>query len=212
MEANSPSPEAMWSVSRIAERDGVSKPTVSNHVKRLVERHGLIVHRDANGRVCAVNVVQYDTLRDRYADPSKAQAPFRGAEEPPPLPVPAGAPPPPRDLTNYDEAQRRRAWLDVEKRRLEVGEQRGLLIRADRYAEAVGRCAEEVARVVDLLPQEADALAAKLDLDDVHALRLALKGMARHLRADLAKAFEALAAETPAQDEPLTDLEQGIEA
>lgn len=211
MEANTPPPEAMWSISRIAERDGVSKPTVSIHVKRLVERHGLTVHRDGQGRVSAVNVVEYDALRDRYADPSKVQAPPRAEDGAAALPPPSAAASG-RDLTNYDEAQRRRAWLDVEKRRLEVGEQRGLLIRADRYGDAVGRCGDEMARLIDQLPQDADALAAELDLDDVHALRVALKALARRLRGELAGAFAALAAEAGTLDEPMADLETGAEA
>lgn len=202
METNSPPPEAMWSVSAIANRDRVSKPTVSNHVARLVERHNLTVTRDGRGRVSSVNVVEYDTLRERYADPSKAQAPRQDA---PAVPVPY---PPPVDNKSYDEATRRRAWLDMEKRRLEVAELRGRLIRADRYGEAVGRCGDELARIVDLLPQEADELAVKLGLDDVHAVRVALKAMARQLRTNLSKAFETLRADAPALDDPIDDLDE----
>lgn len=202
MEANSPPPEAMWSISAIADRDGVSKPTVSNHVARLVERHNLTVTRDHRNRVSSVNVVEYDALRERYADPSKAQAPQQD------VPTAPAALPPLADNKSYDEATRRRAWLDMEKRRLEVAELRGRLIRADRYGEAVGRCGDELARIVDLLPQEADDLAVKLGLDDVHAVRVALKAMARQLRTNLSKAFETLRADAPALDEAIDDLDE----
>ena len=96
----------------------------------------------------------------------------------------------------------------MEKRRLEVAELRGRLIRADRYGEAVGRCGDELARIVDLLPQEADELAVKLGLDDVHAVRVALKAMARQLRTNLSKAFETLRADAPALDDPIDDLDE----
>ena len=62
----------MWLIYRIADRDQVSEPTVSNHVKRLFERHGLNVTRDHLGRVSLVNVVQYDGLREQFGDASKA--------------------------------------------------------------------------------------------------------------------------------------------
>ncbi len=206
MGPDSPPPEAFETVASIAERDKISKQTVSEHVRRLVERHNLTVTRDSRGRVALVNVVEYDALRERYADPSKAQAPR--IDEP----APSAAPPPPADPRNYDEATRRRAWLEVEKRRLEVGELRGRLIRADRYGEAVGRCGDELARIIDLLPQEADALAVELGLDDVHAVRVALKGQARKLRTALAKAFDRLRADAPAHDEPIDDEGDAEEA
>lgn len=202
-----PSPEVMWPLSRIADRDQVSKPTVSIHVKRLVERHGLEVTRDNLGRVALVNVVQYDNLRGQFGDASKAQAPRRdddggeGADEAEaPRPAPAAA-----SKTSLEEAQRRRAWFEVEKRRLEMAELRGQLIRADRYLDAVGRCGDELVRLIEQLPQEADAFAVELDFDDVHRVRIALKGLARTLRERLSKAFEALSAGAPAFDDPIDD-------
>ena len=209
LELNGPVPEVMWSISKIAERDQVSKPNVSQIVKRLVERQGLTVTRDHLGRVALVNVVQYDALREQYGDPSKAQAPRRdddggeGFDE-------AGAPrpsPSPASKTSLEEANRQKAWFEVEKRRLELAEARGQLIRADRYADAIGRCGDEMVRLIDQLPQEADALAVELDLDDVHRARIALKGLARGLRDRLSKAFAALEAGAPALD----DLIEGDE-
>lgn len=207
---NGPSPEVMWPISRIAERDGVSKPNVSQIVKRLCERQGLTVTRDHLGRVSLVNVVEYDALRERYGDPSKAQAPARSEEgeggEATPARVSPLAP-----KNSYEEAVRVRAWHEVEKRRLEVGELRGKLIRADRYTAAVGRCSDELVRVIDMLPQEADAIAAELNLDEVHRLRLALKSLARRLRERCADAFDTLAAEAPAFDDPISDDGDGGE-
>ena len=197
----------MWTISRIANRDQVSKPTVSIHIKRLVERHGLEVIRDKLGRVALVNVVHYDGLREQYGDPSKAQAPRRdddGADEVA-TPRPTAAPP---SKTSLEEAQRRRAWFEVEKRRLEIAELRGQLIRADRYMDAVGRCGDELARIIEQLPQRADEAAVELKCDDVHSVRRLLKRLARELRTDLGKAFEAMADATPETDEPLSNFDE----
>lgn len=205
METNTPPPEVMWSISRISERDRVSKPTVSIHVKRLVERHGLTVTRDHLNRVALVNVVQYDALRERYADPSKAQAPRldeTDADEAAPASWPVSA----TSKTSLEEANRQRAWFDVERRRLEAAELRGLLIRRDTYDAAVGACADELVRLIDLLPQEADAFAVELQFDDVHRVRIALKGLARRLRINLSQAFTALQAGAPAHDEPIGEF------
>ena len=195
----------MWSISRISERDKITKSSISEHVKKLIDQHGLIINRDNRGRVSAVNIVQYDNLRARYADTSRMQSQAVALpDQPVPLPAPAGP-----AKSSYDEAMRQRAWHDVEKRRLEVQEKRGLLIRADRYVEAVNRCGGELARIIDRLPHQADALALELDFDDAHRLRIALKGLARGLRIELAGVFGALAAEAPASDEPIAS--EGID-
>ena len=193
--------EAMLTVSEIAERDGISRQAVSKRVKDLVAKHGLTTRRAPNGSVLAVNVVQYDLLRERFGDQSQV----RVRKDPAPIP----SAPPVVDSKSYDEATRRRAWLEMEKRRLEVAELRGKLIRADKYAEAVGRCGAELVSVIELLPQKADALSVELKCDDVHQVRLALKRLAYEMRADLAKKFEALAEAAPELDEPIDFDEEG---
>lgn len=190
----------MFTVSKIAERDGISRQAVSKRVKDLVSSHGLTVRRSPSGIVLEVNVVQYDLLRERYGDQSQV----RIRKDPAPLPVV----PPVVDSKSYDEATRRRAWLEMEKRRLEVAELRGQLIRADKYADAIGTCADEMVRIIEQLPQRADDLAVELGCDDVHSVRRALKQLARELRADLAKKFEALAEAAPAMDDPLPAFDE----
>ena len=69
-------------------------------------------------------------------------------------------------------------------------------------------CADEMVRVIELLPQKADALAVELKCEDVHGVRRALKQLANELRADLAKKFEALADAAPALDDPLPEFDE----
>lgn len=185
----------MLSIGEIADRDGVSKPAISRKVKQLVDRHGLQVERDEQGRVARVNVAEFDHLRGRFGDPSKAQAS---------RPIASPAPPensPPASSESYDEALRQKTWHEAEKRRLEVAELKGELVRRAKVAADTNICASEVIRVVDRLPNAADTLAAAVARDGVHGLRVALKKLAAAVRNDIAAAFGALASGAPATDQ-----------
>lgn len=197
----------MWPIGRIAERDGVTKQAISKQVKRLVGQHALVVERDRQGRIAAVNVAEYDHLRGRFGDPSKAQAPAPSpvailAQADLPL-APAQSPASPE---SYDEALRQKTWIAAEKSRLELDELKGELLRAGAVDAAVLRCGEDIARIIDRLPNAADDLAVAVARDGVHGLRVTLKALARRMRTDVAAAMDTLAkAPTDASaDEPET--------
>jgi len=141
----------MLSIGEIATRDGVSKPAVSRKVGQLVERHGLAVERDAQGRVARVNVAEYDHLRGRVDDPSKAQAP--AAPIAPAVQTPG---------ETYDEALRQRTWTEAERARLKLEEERRQLVRVDEVADAAAMCAEDVIRIVKRLTNSVDDMANAL--------------------------------------------------
>ena len=190
--ANTAPRAVMLSIAEIARRDGVAKPTVSIAVKRLVERHGLTVERDGQGRVARVNAVEYDHLRQRYGDPSKAQAPAAPPVAPPVTP-PASE--------SYDEALRQKTWHEAEKRRLELEEIKAGLVRRDRLADAMVACGEEIVRVFDRLPQAADDLAAAVAKEGAHGLRVALKGLAARMRAEAADSLARVASGAPVTED-----------
>lgn len=178
-----PPPAAvMFTIAQIAKRDGVSKPNVSRKVKQLVEQ-GLQVTRDGQGRVSGVNIAEYDELRGRYADPSKAQAP---------APVEAAAPAASQKET-YEEALRVKTWIEAERGRMRLAQERGELVSAAEVAEALEQCGIEIGRVVDRLLSHADELAAAAAKDGLHGLRVALKGIAFKLKADVADHLKHLA-------------------
>ncbi len=179
--AEQPPRAVMWSISQIAARDGVSKQAVSRKVGELIE-HGLTVERDRLERVTAVNVAEYDLLRGRTADPSKAQAPGGNA---------------PKSNESYDEALRQKTWLEAERRRLELGELKGELLRTSAVAEAVIACGAAIAKACDRLPGAADDLAAALSREGVHGVRVLLKQIAVRQRTEIADALAAIAAEAP---------------
>jgi len=178
----------MWTVSRVAERDGVSKQAVSKKVRALAEKHGLSVNRDGQGRIVSFNVAEYDHLRGRFDDPSKSQAPAK-------TDTPAS-----NQSETYDEAVRQKTWLEAEKRRLELAEIKGELVRVGKVTDAVVRSFEQINRIIDRLPSATDELAAAVAKDGGHGLRVALKNLSGRMRGDIADALETIAAGEPLQE------------
>ena len=182
----------MLSVKEIADRDGVSAPTISDKVKRLVEKHGLTVERDHLGRVRAVNVAEFDHLLGRYADPSKAQAPKRDT---------------PHDDESYDEAIRRKTWHDAERKRIELEQLRGNLIATQDVVYGYERAAAAMAEAIDRVDDFADDFAAAVGKDGVRGAELTLKRLKAALLEDLTQALEHHARDLRAgmaQGEPAT--------
>lgn len=184
---NAPSPRAvMLSIAAIARRDGVSRPAISRKVKQLVADHGLVVERDGQGRVAAVNVAQYDELRGRFGDPSKAQAPTRApsAELPQSLVV----------SETYDEALRQKTWIEAERSRMRLAQEKGELVEAAELAAALGECGGKITRVVDRLLGQCDDMAAAVGKDGVHGLRVLVKKIVFQLKSEIATELETVAA------------------
>jgi DNA-binding transcriptional ArsR family regulator len=190
----------MLSVGEIATRDGVSKPAVSRKVKQLVEKHGLTVERDERGRVSRVNVAQYDHLRQRTDDPSKAQAPKL-------------APDLPNPNQSYDEALRQKTWIEAERARLRLEEERGELVRVAKFAEAATVCGQEIARIEQRLVNRADEHCAIALKEGPHGLRSAYRAWVEEQCTAFADAMARLAAlERERQSKPASDDASAEEA
>lgn len=178
----------MWTIAQIAERDGVSKQAISKAVQRLVERHGLAVERDAQGRVATVNVVAFDQLRGRYSDPSKAQAPRV------PAPIVDDAPPV-SSTESYDEALRQKTWHEAESKRLALATAKGELVKVVELDDAVVLLADALVGVFDELPARADDIATAVTRGGLPALRNLLKKITAEQRARAADALQQLASD-----------------
>jgi hypothetical protein len=158
--ANAPD-AVMWTIAQVAARDGVSRPTVSVRVKRFREQHGLHVETDGQGHVARLNVAQYDALRGRYDDPTKAQQ---------------RTPDPKRsDHESYDEAIRQKTWLDAEKRRLEVDELKGRLVDAAVFAATLDKIAARFKDLVAMFEESADDIAVAVGRDGGRGARAECK-------------------------------------
>lgn len=183
----------MMSAAQVAKRDGVTKQAVSKKVRVLADKHGLEVERGARNAIVAFNVAQYDLLRERLDDPSKAQKP---AQEKPPADA---EPEIPRGET-YDEALRTKTWIEAERSRLRLAEDKKELVRVAAIALAVADCGAEISKIVDRLANSADDLAAAVGREGVHGLRVALKGIASRMRGEIAAALAGIAANEPETD------------
>lgn len=181
VDVNATPPRAvMLSVAAIATRDGVSKAAISRKVKQLVNKHGLVVERDGQGRVSAVNVAQYDELRGRYGDPSKSQVPTAPTAQAKPS-------------ETYDEALRQRTWIEAERSRIRLAQEKGELVEAAALATALGECGGAISRVVDRMLGRCDDLAAAVAKDGVHGLRVLMKKMIFEQKSEIANVLESVA-------------------
>lgn len=183
--AATPPRTVMLSIADLAARDRVSRPAVSRRVKQLREI-GLQVELDGQGRVALVHSVQYDELKGRVADPSKAQAPPAPQLQ---APIPTGE--------TYDEALRQRTWTEAERSKLRLLEEQGKLLRVDELADALAQAGEKIVRAVDLILNDVDDLAGAVAKDGASGLRAALKKVAHRLKSEMADALSGIVAQTP---------------
>lgn len=190
--------EVMWTVSRIAERDGVTRQAISKQVARLIEHHSLDVSRDSRGRVSAVNIVHFDDLRRRFGDSGKV----RSQSDDRPVPQSEPDQPAGSDAT-LDGARRIKLVYETEVLRLRLAEDAGSLLRKDLIEDGLDRLAEEIGRIVDL-PQHADVIAAAAG-KSLHELRIVLKRLTLEMRTAISAHAAALAAAAPQRDAALPE-------
>lgn len=174
-----PHDAVMWTPKAIADRDGVSKQSVTIRARKFAENHGLIVERDARGRIVKLNVVQYDQLRSQNAEPSKVKLPTPKAVQKPPA------------ADSFEEARRTQAWLDAERSRLALAEAQGKLIPIDSVRAAISDAGDTIASIIDRLPNVSDDLAPDVIKTGPHGLRVGMTKEANRMRAEIAKALMA---------------------
>lgn len=192
-DVNATPPRAvMMSIAAIASRDGVSKPAVSRKVKQLADKHGLTVERDGQGRVAAVNVAEYDELRGRFGDPSKAQAP---------TPQPTAAKEQAKPSETYDEALRQKTWIEAERARIRLAQEKGELLEAAALGAALGECGGKISRVIDRLLNRCDDMTAAVAKDGVRGLRVLMKKIVFDQKSEIATVLESVAAGTEAESQ-----------
>jgi hypothetical protein len=177
-------PPSMVTLAQLAERDGITKGAASRHVARLVERHGLAIVRDRAGRIRMLDISEYDRLRQQVRNPARAQA-QRKAPKPPKPKVDSAE--------SYDEALRQKTWVDAERGRLKLQEERGELIRKAELVEAIQRCAAEIVHIVRHDVAAADEIAMIAHSDGANGIRRYLKAGVERRLTEIADSLARLA-------------------
>lgn len=199
----------MFSVTQIAERDGVSKQAVSKAVKKLLEdRPETPVERGSQGQVMRVSLAHYDHFRQRFVNPAKASAPIRGVDG-----APAEAtrqvinPPPLRAEDTFEEARRQSEWLKVGREKIRHQEDCGQLLRKDRIDDAHRMLGAELLSIIRRLPNRADDVALAISKEGVHGVRVALRQIAFEIGNQMADKLAEIAAAAPGHDPLIEDEE-----
>ena len=195
---DSDAPRIMWSVSQIAERDGISKQAVSKIVKSLVEKEGLPVERDGRGRVSLLSLAHYDHYRSQFTNPAKTNA---SRNEPSSSSNPTGR------SDSFDEARRQNEWLKVEREKLRRQEELKKLIRVDLLADALAVSGKEIQNIVARLSNKADEIALAVSKEGAHGVRLALRQIAFELNTEIADKLSEIVANAPVSDPMIEDEE-----
>lgn len=193
----------MWSIGKIAERDGVSKAAVSKAAKKLLEeRTDTPVERGSQGQVMKISLAHYDEYRQRFVNPAKATAPIRtvsGSGS-------AGTQINPSD--SFDEARRQAEWLKVGRERIRHQEDLGQLVRKDILEAALRASGMEIQRIIGRLPNAADEVALAVSKEGVHGARTALRKVAFDLGNQISDALATIADNAPEHDEQIEADEQ----
>jgi hypothetical protein len=144
----------MVSPTGVAFAEGVSAQAVSRRVRRYAERHGLQVKRTETGRIRCFDLEQYKKLESKFRDPARDQRPRNR---------PDGADPADTNDASYEEAQRVRTWLEVEKRKVALREKQAELFEAADFVASVrivgDICIEAVSGIAREIEEMCDAVA-----------------------------------------------------
>lgn len=188
--------EIMWTMTQIAERDGISKMAVSKAVKSLIAaKPETPVERDGRGRIMSVSLAHYDHFRQRHSNPAKTGSAAR--------PTKASAIQGGED--SFEEARRQAEWLKVGRETIRHQEECAQLVRRDLVEEAVGKIGREIRALVARLQNRADDLAIAVSREGVHGARVALRGISFELGNDIADKLAALAEAAPETDPLIVD-------
>lgn len=179
----------MWTVGDVAARDGVTKQAISKAARRLAAQ-GLLVERDARDRISRLNVVQFDQLRGKFAEPGKAQRPKPATEKRAPA------------EGSLEEARTQEARISAELKRLQLEEQKGQLISVDDMRDRIDAAATVIVDLIERRPNIADDVAAAVARDGAHGARQLLAQDSQRLRADIAAALRSALPHAPTEPEP----------
>lgn len=195
----SETPIIIWPITKIAERDGVTREAISRHARKLLELHPETpVELDARGRIVGISVAHLDEFRSRFVNPAKASAVVKATD--------MRASPTPAAGDSFEEARRQSEWIRVSRERLRHQEELGQLVRVDKLREALDSAGGEIRAAWGRLPAYADDVAHAVGREGISGVRRKLKEIGLELGNKLADKLGSIAAEAPKFD-PLIETE-----
>ena len=191
--------DGLWiTVADLARRKKITRQSASERVKRLAADNLITVRR--NGRSTLVNLAEFDRAVGAVGDASKEAGAATKNDD-------ATADASAKVNPQFRDHQTREKQYSADLKFLELGERLGTLIPAAGVEDSAIRVGEAIVRVIDRLPNAAQALAAAVCKDGEPGARGALKEIAREIRHEIAVALTAFANNS----EP-TQIEATIEA
>ena len=186
VEAGQSDDHGLWmALSEVAEAKGISRAAVSQRVSRL-EEQGLISTRPGPGKTKLVNIAQFDRVVGQVGDLAREQAAAtrRGDDvEDGEGGGSAGS--------AYTREQAKRMAYQAEISRLDLEERLGNLVQVAELRPVIEAAGHAVAKAIDGLTQEADALREAALVEDHTVFNRALRDAARRIRAEAMKEIKA---------------------
>ena len=172
----------LWlSVSDLASGKNVTRQAISLRVKRL-SQSGMIHTRAGKGREVLVNVAEYDRATQQTTD--LVRATNGGAK-----PAAAAVSQPVNEDPVLAREQARRTAYQAESARLDLEARLGTIVQVNEVTAALSVVAEALARGIDQLSAQAEDCAAAVARAGLPGARDFLRGAARTLRGNLARAL-----------------------
>ncbi len=176
---------AGWAtVTELARLRGVNKSAISKRVGRL-ESLGALHTKAGARRTKLISVAEFERAVGETTD-SVRELNGKTAQ---------GVASPSDPVLPKEQA--RRAAIVADLAQLDLDERLGKLVRVDELAAGAALHGETLSRIIDQIADRADDFAGVVAKDGAPGLRVALRGLARELRAALADAFAALAQAPP---------------
>ncbi|MDF2621415.1 MAG: putative phage terminase large subunit [Xanthobacteraceae bacterium] len=180
--------DGLWlSLTDLAQARGVSKPAISQNLRKWKDR-GVTIPTRMEGRTLLINVAAYDAARGEVGNPAYGQEPER--DEP-------GTKPGTDPVFSREQAREKAYSADMKK--LQLARELRTTVAIDRLEDEITRVLEPIVKAIDRLPGMAEDVAAAISQNGVQGVRVALKTAATDLRNQVADGLAALASELRAE-------------
>lgn len=180
--------DGLWlSLTDLAQARGVSKPAISQNLRKWKDR-GVTIPTRMEGRTLLINVAAYDAARGEVGNPAYGQEPER--DEP-------GTKPGTDPVFSREQAREKAYSADMKK--LQLARELRTTVAIDRLEDEIARVLEPIVKAIDRLPGMAEDVAAAISQNGVQGVRVALKTAATDLRNQVADGLAGLASELRAE-------------